>query len=93
MQDGIQFGMGSTKQLAVRFPEELLEALDEAIVAGLAENRSAAIVLSMQEWLDRARRAKVAAQIVAEYQRHPQTAEETSWVRAASEASIAAEPW
>ena len=67
--------------------------LDEAIGLGSAENRSSAIVISMQEWLERERRKRVGAQIVAEYVKRPQTAEETAWVRAASEASIAAEPW
>jgi Arc/MetJ-type ribon-helix-helix transcriptional regulator len=82
-----------TKQLAVRFPDELLEELDEAIGLGAAENRSSAIVVSMKEWLDRERRKRLAGQIVAEYKRLPQTPEEIAWVRAASEASIAAEPW
>ena len=82
-----------TKQLAVRFPDELLEELDEAIGLGAAENRSSAIVVSMKEWLDRERRKRLAGHIVAEYERLPQTAEEIAWVRAASEASIAAEPW
>ena len=91
MQSGIHDGM--TKQLAVRFPDELLDELDEAIGYGAAENRSSAIVVSMKEWLERERRKRVAGQIVAEYERLPQTAEEISWVRAASEASIAAEPW
>ncbi len=50
-------------------------------------------MISMQEWLERERRKRVGAQIVAEYVKRPQTAEETAWVRAASEASIAAEPW
>ncbi len=93
MRNGIRFGMGLTKQLAVRFPQEILAALDEAIDLGSAQNRSSAIVISMQEWLERERRKRVGAQIVAEYVKRPQTAEETAWVRAASEASIASEPW
>jgi hypothetical protein len=47
----------------------------------------------MQEWLEREGRKRVRAQIVAENVKRPQTAEETAWVRAASQASIAAEPW
>ena len=93
LRNGIRFGMGMKKQLAVRFPEELLVALDEAIGLGAAQNRSSAIVISMQEWLEREGRKRVGSQIVAEYVKHPQTAEETAWVRASSEASIAAEPW
>ena len=91
MHGGIHNGM--TKQLAVRFPDDLLEELDEAIGLGAAENRSSAIVVSMKEWLDRERRKRLAGQIVAVYERLPQTAEEIAWVRATSEASIAAEPW
>ena len=44
MRNSIRFGMGLTKQLAVRFPEELLVALDEAIGLGSADKRSSAIV-------------------------------------------------
>ena len=93
MRNGIRFGMGLTKQLAVRFPQEILAALDGAIDLGSAQNRSSAIVIATQEWLERERRKRIGAQIVAEYVKRPQTAEETAWIRAASEASIAAEPW
>lgn len=73
--------------------KDRLAALDEAIAAGDAENRSAAMTVALDEWIDRRRRRVLGALIVAEYSRLPQQPSETAWVRAASEASIAAEPW
>ncbi len=85
--------MTKSTQLAVRIPAKRIAELDEAIAAGDAENRSAAIVAALDEWIDKRRRRLVGAKIVAEYTRLPQQPSELSWVRAASEASIAAEPW
>jgi Arc/MetJ-type ribon-helix-helix transcriptional regulator len=85
--------MTKSTQLAVRIPTNRIEALDEAIAAGDAENRSAAIVTALDEWIERRRRRLVGAKTVQEYSRLPQQSSELSWVRAASEASIAAEPW
>jgi Arc/MetJ-type ribon-helix-helix transcriptional regulator len=85
--------MTKSTQLAVRIPSKQIEELDAAIAAGDAENRSAAIVTALDEWIDRRRRRLVGAATVEEYSRLPQQPSELSWVRAASEASIAAEPW
>ena len=85
--------MTRSTQLAVRVPADRLRALDEAVEAGDAESRSAAIVAALDEWIDRRRRRMVGEMIVAEYIRLPQRAEEIGWIREASEASIAAEPW
>ena len=85
--------MSKSTQLAVRMSGDRLAALDEAVAAGDAENRSAAITAALDDWIDRRRRRVLGERIVAEYTRLPQQPSETSWVRAASEASIAAEPW
>ena len=85
--------MTRSSQLAVRVPADRLTALDAAIVAGDADNRSAAIMEALDEWIERRRRRLIGESVVAEYTRHPQQASEIAWVRAASEASIAAEPW
>ncbi len=85
--------MTKSTQLAVRMSADRLDALDEAVAAGEAANRSAAMMAALDEWIDRRRRRRVGEQIVHEYERLPQQPSEISWVRAASEASIAAEPW
>lgn len=85
--------MSKSTQLAVRMSGDRLAAIDEAVAAGEAENRSAAMTAALDEWIDRRRRRLLGERIVAEYTRLPQQQSETSWVRAASKASIAAEPW
>ncbi len=85
--------MSKSTQLAVRMSPDRLAALDEAIAAGDAENRSAALTAALDDWIDRRRRRVLGERIVAEYTRLPQQQSETSWVRVASEASIASEPW
>ena len=85
--------MTRATQLAVRLPADRLAAIDSAVATGDVENRTAAIVAALDEWIDRRRRRLLGEQIVAEYTRLPQQESEIGWVRAASEASIAAEPW
>jgi hypothetical protein len=79
--------------LLLQISRDRLMALDEAIVAGDAENRSAAVAAALDDWIDRRRTRVLGVQSVAEYTRVSQQPSEVSWVRAASEASIAAEPW
>ena len=53
----------------------------------------AAIVGALDEWIERRRRRLIGEAIVTEYTRLPQQDAEVGWVRKASQASIAAEPW
>jgi Arc/MetJ-type ribon-helix-helix transcriptional regulator len=85
--------MTSSTQLAIRISDDRVALIDEAIDAGDVKTRSAAIVEALDEWIERRKRRLIGERSVAEYRRLPQQGSETSWVRAASEASIAAEPW
>lgn len=85
--------MTRSTQLAVRLPADRIQALDDAILAGDVENRSAAILGALDEWIERRRRRLIGEAIVTEYTRLPQQDAEVGWVRKASQASIAAEPW
>jgi DNA-binding helix-hairpin-helix protein with protein kinase domain len=77
----------------VRISKDRLTALDEVVAAGHAESRRAALDAAVDAWIEHQRRQTLGRQIVDEYTRVPQQPSEISWVRAASEASIAAEPW
>ena len=48
---------------------------------------------ALDEWIERRRRRLIGEAIVTEYTRLPQQDAEVGWVRKASQASIAAEPW
>lgn len=80
-------------QLVTRVPDDLLEAVDELVAAGLVSNRSEAVRLGLLRLVDRHRRDQVGSRIVAGYQSVPQTAADSGWADASSVRMIAEEPW
>ena len=82
-----------TKQITVRLPDGLVDALDAHIDRGMAANRTDAIRVAVEQLLRAARRRQDDAAIAAGYERHPPTDVETAWADAAGRELIAEEPW
>jgi len=82
-----------TVQLVARVPEELVEAVDQLVRDGVFGSRSDAVRSGLTALLDNMRRDLVGREIVAGYERSPQSAGEPAWTDAASAAMIAEEPW
>lgn len=82
-----------SEQIAVRLPEETLRELDESVQTGAFPTRADAVRTAVTQLLDRLRRERTSAAIVAGYQRLPQTDEEVAVAEAAAVRSINEEPW
>jgi Arc/MetJ-type ribon-helix-helix transcriptional regulator len=82
-----------TVQLVVRIPNDLADAVDELVGAGVYGSRSEAVRAALDVVVDRERRARVGEAIVEGYRKTPQEQDELSWPDTASAAMIAEEPW
>lgn len=80
-------------QLVTRIKEDLAAQVDDLVERGMVESRSDAVRQGLEMLVDRHRRDRVAAAIVAGYEAHPQTEEEVAWADAATRRMIAEEPW
>ena len=82
-----------SEQLAVRFPDELVEALDELVASKRFESRADAVRTAVVALLAELRREAEGQAIVDGYTRIPQTDEEVAIAYAAGLRSIDEEPW
>jgi Arc/MetJ-type ribon-helix-helix transcriptional regulator len=80
-------------QLVTRIDDELLAAVDALVEEGVVPSRSEAVRRALQDLLDRQRRQRTAASIVAGYKTLPQTEDEIGWGDEATARMIADEPW
>ena len=80
-------------QLVTRVDDELATAVDELIAAGVVTTRSEAVRLGLQRLVDRHRRDRVGARIVAGYRAVPQADKEGGWSDESSVGMIADETW
>lgn len=80
-------------QLVTRLGDDLAAQVDRLVAEGFVESRSEAVRRGLEMLVDRHRRDRVAAAIVAGYEAHPQTEEEIAWADAATRHMIAEEPW
>lgn len=80
-------------QLVTRIGEGLVSQVDDLVEWGMVESRSDAVRQGLEMLVDRHRRDRIAAAIVAGYRAHPQTEEEVAWADAATRRMIAEEPW
>jgi Arc/MetJ-type ribon-helix-helix transcriptional regulator len=85
--------LNAMQQLVTRIDDDLAAALDRLVDDGVVANRSEAVRLGLRHLIDQHRRQGIAAQIVAGYERMPQTEAEIGWVDDATAAMIADEPW
>jgi len=80
-------------QLVTRIKEDLAVQVDRLVERGVVDSRSDAVRQGLEMLVDRHRRERVAAAIVAGYEAHPQTEEEVAWADAATRRMIAEESW
>ncbi len=85
--------LNAMHQLVTRIDDELAAAIDRLVDDGVVANRSEAVRTGLRQLVDQHRRRGVAAEIVAGYERVPQTDAEIAWVDDATAAMIAEEPW
>jgi Arc/MetJ-type ribon-helix-helix transcriptional regulator len=80
-------------QLVARVDEELIDAIDELIAAGIVSTRSEAVRRGLQELVDQTRRRRTAEAIVSGYEAIPQTEEEWGWADDSTVRMISEESW
>ena len=80
-------------QLVTRLDDGTVAEVDRLVAEGAVESRSDAVRQALALLLDRHRRQRIAASIVAGYEAQPQTEEEVSWAEQAAVKMIADEPW
>ena len=82
-----------TVQLVTRVPDEVAEAVDELVRAGVFDSRSGAVRAGLHAVIERRRRLAVGEAIAEGYRRVPQDADDIAWSDAATAAMIGEEPW
>lgn len=80
-------------QLVTRVDEDLAAAVDALVAAGAVGNRSEAVRLALEQFVDRHRRQAIGARIAAGYAEIPQTDAQVGWADEASVQMIEDEPW
>jgi Arc/MetJ-type ribon-helix-helix transcriptional regulator len=80
-------------QLVTRLDDRTAADIDRLVAEGVVDSRSDAVRQGLALLLDRHRRRRIAASIVAGYEAHPQTEEEVSRTEQAAVEMITDEPW
>ncbi len=80
-------------QLVTRLDAGLLAAVDRLIADGVLASRSEAVRLGLEQLVEGARRARIAADIVEGYRRTPQSAGELRRADEGLHALLAEESW
>jgi Arc/MetJ-type ribon-helix-helix transcriptional regulator len=80
-------------QVVTRMEDELADAVDELVAAGVVASRSDAVRLGLRQLVDRYRREQIASRIVDGYRRHPQTEADVGWADESTVQMIADESW
>ncbi len=80
-------------QLVTRIDDEMADAIDALIASGEFASRSDVVRAGIARIVDERRRQAIGDQIVAGYERLPETQEELRQAEAAARAMIDDEPW
>jgi len=80
-------------QVVTRLDDKLVADLDGLVADGFVASRSEGVRVAVQKLVDEQRRRRIGAEIVAGYERMPQTEEELAGIDEATRALIAEEPW
>ncbi|MGD1059303.1 MAG: ribbon-helix-helix domain-containing protein [Solirubrobacteraceae bacterium] len=80
-------------QVVARLDDKLVAAVDELVDSGVVGNRSEAMRMGLERLVEEHRRRRIGEEIVAGYERQPQTDEELAGLDAATRALVAEEPW
>ena len=71
----------------------MVEAVDRLVADGVVANRSEAVRTGLEQLVDQARHAEIAAAILEGYRRIPPTSEELGRAEKGLRALVAEEPW
>lgn len=82
-----------TRPVPTRFSEDELELIDELVVQGIGETRSAVIRRAVVHLAEAVRRGRVGKTIAESYRQRPQTAEDDGLAMASAIALTEAEAW
>ena len=80
-------------QLVTRIDDEMADAIDALIASGEFASRSDVVRAGIARIVDERRRQAIGDQIVAGYERLPETPDELRQAEAAARAMIDDEPW
>jgi Arc/MetJ-type ribon-helix-helix transcriptional regulator len=80
-------------QVVTRLNDQLVADLDSLVAAGDFASRSEGVRVALERLVDEQRRRRIGAEIVAGYERCPETDEEIAHAERLTRASIAEEPW
>ncbi|HXM86897.1 MAG TPA: ribbon-helix-helix domain-containing protein [Solirubrobacteraceae bacterium] len=80
-------------QVVTRLDDKLVADLDGLVADGVIASRSEGVRVALEKLVDEERRRRIGAEIVAGYERCPETDEELAQAERATRASIAEEPW
>lgn len=81
------------EQFAIRMSDELALSLDELVASGRFSTRAEAVRTSIEQLVDRERRAEIGRRIVQGYTDVPQSDAEVAAATEAAIRSIEEEPW
>jgi Arc/MetJ-type ribon-helix-helix transcriptional regulator len=85
--------LNAMPQLVTRIEAELVQAIDRLVADGIVASRSEAVRMGLEQLVDRARRAEIAASILEGYRRLPQGAEELRRAEEGLRSLVSEEPW
>jgi metal-responsive CopG/Arc/MetJ family transcriptional regulator len=80
-------------QVVTRLDDGLVADLDDLIAEGFVASRSEGVRVALEKLVDEQRRHRIGAEIVAGYERCPETDEELAQAEQATRALIEEEPW
>jgi Arc/MetJ-type ribon-helix-helix transcriptional regulator len=80
-------------QFVTRIDGPLAEAIDRLVSDGVVASRSEAVRMGLEQLVDRARRAEIAAAILDGYRRIPQNADELRRADEGLRALVSEESW
>ena len=80
-------------QVVTRLDDSLVADLDSLVANGFVASRSEGVRIALERLVDEQRRRRIGAEIVAGYERYPETDEEVANAERLTRASIAEEPW
>lgn len=82
-----------TTPVTTRFSDEELALIDELVLGGVGDSRSAVIRRGVHHLADSVRRAGIGAAIAESYRARPQTTDDDELAMASAIALTEAEPW
>ncbi len=80
-------------QVVTRLDDELVASLDGLVADGVVASRSEGVRVALEKLVDEQRRSRIGAEIVAGYERFPETDEELAQAEQATRTMIEEEPW